>query len=97
MRFNNINKLNIKAFLSFFSFFSSYLSHLSYYNKTCDKIYDKTYIKADKICDNAYNKCYYYNKKRFNNINKSNIKNIIIFFLIKFLSLFIFLKKDNLR
>ena len=42
-----------------------YLSRLSRYNKICDKTYD-----------NIYNKYYCYNKMKFNNTNKFNIRNI---------------------
>ena len=73
MRFSGINGFDIKAFLSFFPPFLFCLSYLSRYNKICDKVYIKIY---DNICD----KYCYYNKERFNNINKFNIKNIIIFF-----------------
>ena len=96
-KFNNINKFNIKVFFSSFLSLLSRLSRLSRYNKICDKIYAKIYVKINKACDNAYDKYYYYNKKRFNNINKFNIKNIITFFLIKFLSLFISSKRNNSR
>ena len=97
MKFNNINKFNIKASLSSFLFFLFRLSHLSRYNKACDKIYVKAYVKSDKTCDNIYDKYYYYNKGKFSNINKFNIKDIIIFFLIKLLPFFISLKRNNSR
>ena len=92
-RFNNINKFNIKAFFPLFLFLSFYLSRLSRYNEICDKAYIKTYVEINKICDNAYNRYYCYDKEKFNNINKPNIRDIITFFLIKILSLFISLKK----
>ena len=82
-RFNNINKFNIKAFffyLFLFFFRLSRLSRLSRYNEVCDKTCVKTYIKIDKTYNNICDKCYYYNKKRFNDINELDIKNIIIFF-----------------
>ena len=97
VRFNNINKFNIKASFPPLLSLSSYLPRLSYYNKIYNKIYIKICVKTNKIYDNAYDKCYYYNKKKFNNINIFDIKNIITFFLIKFLSFFIFSKRDNSR
>ena len=59
MKFNNINKFDIKTFLSPFLSFLPRLPYLPRYNK---------------IYDNAYDKYYYYNKEKFNNINKFNIK-----------------------
>ena len=39
MKFNNINKFNIKTSLSSFLSFIFYLSRLFRYNKICDKCY----------------------------------------------------------
>ena len=76
VRFNNINKFDIKdsllPLLSHFSYLLRFprFSRLSRYNEICNEIYVKAYKIYDNICD----KCYYCDKARFNDINKSNIK-----------------------
>ena len=77
MRFNDINRFNIKAFFTPFLFF---LSRLSRYDKAYDKVCVEAYVKTDKVYDNICDKYYYYNEERFSDINKLDIKDIIIFF-----------------
>ena len=59
MRFNNINKFNIKISFSFLLFLLLFLLRLSRYNKIYNKIYVKIYVKIDKIYYNICDKCYY--------------------------------------
>ena len=97
MRFNDINKFNIKALFPPFLSLSSYSFYSPRYNRAYGKACVEAYAKVDKAYDDICDRYYYYNEKRFNNINKFNVKDIINFFLIKLLSLFISLKRDGSR
>ena len=85
----------IITFSSFITFILSLLSYLSYlsrllsprYNKACDKAYAKACVKVYKTYDNICDKYYCYNKMKFNNINKFNIRG----FFLPLLSLLFYL------
>ena len=74
--------------------------HLSYsprplrssrYNEICDKAYIKAYVKVDKTYNDICDKYYYYNKEKFSDINKSNIKAFFFASFISFISFTLFI------
>ena len=59
---------------SFYLLYLFRLLRLPRYDKIYNKTYAETYVKIDKTYDNTCGEYYCYNKEKFNNINKLNIK-----------------------